>query len=292
MTTTATATISSTTVTPGPHDVHTTLNYYAPLSTDEPPYQYANFEALPPGKAGTNVGSEAHPVVVHDVRGREAAFTLDANGFQYVRASATEREFTDDARIRAVYYPEVEALLKKETGGKRVFIFDHTVRRSPDKEDGKPGREHRGPVEAVHIDQTYEASRRRVEYHLPEDAPRLLASRVRLINVWRPIANPVAHKPLAVSDWQHLDDAHDLVPVRLIYPEREGATFSVRYNPAHRWHYLSVQTPEEVLLIKCYDSQEDRARLTAHTAFEDKTSPKDAPQRQSIEVRALVFDAE
>ncbi|KAI0644885.1 hypothetical protein C8Q79DRAFT_912135 [Trametes meyenii] len=287
-----TGTNASTTAAPGPHDVQTTLNYYAPLSTDEPPYQYTSLDAPPPGRPMTNVGSEVHPVVVHDVRGREAEFTLDANGFQYVRAPATEREFTDDERIREAYYPEVEALLKKATGGKRVFIFDHTVRRSPIKEDGKPGRVERGPVEAVHVDQTYEASRRRVEYHLPEDASRLLASRVRLINVWRPIANPVAHKPLAVSDWQYLDNAHDLVPVRLIYPGREGATFSVRYNPAHRWHYLSAQTPEEVLFIKCYDSEEDRARLTAHTAFEDKTSPKDAPQRQSIEVRALVFDAE
>ena len=68
--------------------------------------------------------------------------------------------------------------------------------------------------------------------------------------------------------------------------------FSVKYNPAHKWYYLSNQTPEEVTLIKCYDSEEDRARLTPHSAFLDSSSPKDAPHRESIEVRALVFDTE
>ena len=144
----------------------------------------------------------------------------------------------------------------------------------------------------MHIDQTFEASVNRVREHLGDDAERLLKARVRLINVWRPIGNPVAHKPLAVSDWRYVNASQDLVPVRLIYPQRKGSNFSVRYNPEHKWYYLSNQTPDEVILIKCYDSEEDRARLTPHSAFVDETSPKDAPQRQSIEIRALVFDAE
>lgn len=144
----------------------------------------------------------------------------------------------------------------------------------------------------MHIDQTFQASVNRVHYHLGDEAERLLKGRVRIINVWRPIGHPAYHRPLAVSDWRTLDPEHDLVPVRLIYPHREGSTFSVRYNPAHRWYYLSEQAPDEVLLIKCYDSEEDRARLTPHTSFVDTTSPKDAPLRESIEVRALVFDTE
>lgn len=144
----------------------------------------------------------------------------------------------------------------------------------------------------MHIDQTFDASIKRVYHHLGDDAERLIKSRVRIINVWRPIGNPVAHKPLAVADWRSLDVDHDLVPVRFIYPHREGSTFSVKYNPQLRWNYLSNQTPEEVTLIKCFDSDTDKARLTPHTAFLDVSSPKDAPQRQSIEVRCLVFDAE
>jgi hypothetical protein len=47
---------------------------------------------------------------------------------------------------------------------------------------------------------------------------------------------------------------------------------------------------DEALLIKCFDSEKDgRARFTAHTAFDDPTSPPNAPPRESIELRALVF---
>jgi hypothetical protein len=50
--------------------------------------------------------------------------------------------------------------------------------------------------------------------------------------------------------------------------------------------------PEEALLLKCYDSATDgRARFTAHTAFDDPTSPSDAAPRESIETRAFVFFA-
>jgi hypothetical protein len=102
----------------------------------------------------------------------------------------------------------------------------------------------------------------------------------------------VAHNPLAVADYRFIDPDRDLIATRHIYADREGATFSVNYNPGHRWYYLSDQTPDEVTLIKCFDSDLDKARLTPHSAFHDSTSPPDAPQRQSIEVRALVFDTE
>ncbi|KAI8978771.1 hypothetical protein BD414DRAFT_421802 [Trametes punicea] len=272
-----------------PHDVPTTLNYYAPIG-DEAPYRY--IWTVPPGKPEHNLGEDPRAVIVHDARGREDEFSLDVHGFQFMKHVSAEKEFVDEDAIKTRYYKEIEELLKNVTGAKRVFIFDHTIRRHSEKDGTLPRNQLRGPVERVHIDQTYEASVKRVRQLLGDDAERLLRSRVRLINVWRPIANPVFHKPLAVGDWRSLDERADLVPVRYIYPDREGATFSVRYNPAHRWWYLAQQTPDEVTLIKCYDSETDRARLTPHTAFWDQTSPSDAPHRQSIEVRALVFDDE
>ncbi len=144
----------------------------------------------------------------------------------------------------------------------------------------------------VHVDPAYWASVERVQSHLPADAALLLQSRVRIINLWRHIVNPVAHKPLALADWCTLDKG-DLVPVKLVYPHRTGTTYGVKYNSTHelQWHYLGGQAPEEVALIKCYNSEMDRARLTPHTAFTDAGSPKDALHQQSIEVWALVFDA-
>ena len=46
---------------------------------------------------------------------------------------------------------------------------------------------------------------------------------------------------------------------------------------------------DEVMLLKCYDSDPRRARFTAHSSFDNPTSPPDAPARESIEVRTLVF---
>jgi hypothetical protein len=79
------------------------------------------------------------------------------------------------------------------------------------------------------------------------------------------------------------------VPTRLLYPDREGQTSSVRFSPEHKWKYLSGMRPEEYVLIKCYDSHDGVATLTPHTAFVDPSTPADAPRRQSIELRALVF---
>lgn len=68
-----------------------------------------------------------------------------------------------------------------------------------------------------------------------DKAERLLKSRYRLINVWRPIANPVYHRPLGVSDWRYLDESKDVVPVKISLPDRSAGLFSIRYNPAHQW---------------------------------------------------------
>ena len=80
------------------------------------------------------------------------------------------------------------------------------------------------------------------------------------------------------------------MPVKLIYPDREGETCSVRPSEGHRWHYLNQQTPGEVLLIKCFDSKTDgRARRVPHSAFIDEERENEVT-RESIEVRALVFN--
>lgn len=173
------------------------------------------------------------------------------------------------------------------TGASKVFIFDHTIRR--EVQGNTPGTSTlRGPVQRVHIDQSYSASLSRVPHHLPEEADELVKGRVQIINVWRPIKQ-IQRDPLAIAE-AHSVREEDLVPVALIYPNRNGETLSVRYNKGQRWFYRSGLTPEEVILIKCFDSKTDgRARRVPHTAFVDPSSDADAPTRESIEIRALVF---
>jgi chloramphenicol 3-O-phosphotransferase len=75
-------------------------------------------------------------------------------------------------------------LLLSRTGAVRVFIFDHTIRRT--KNPDAPDAAFRGPVRSVHIDQSYSASVERVRYHLPEEADALLQKRFQIINVCVP----------------------------------------------------------------------------------------------------------
>lgn len=139
----------------------------------------------------------------------------------------------------------------------------------------------------MHIDQSYKAGPERVLRHVPQDADRLLKGRYQIINVWRPIKT-IRKDPLGVVDATSVPDGN-LVPVQLVYPDRVGETFTVRPNEVHRWFCLKEQTPEETILIKCFDSKTDgRARRTPHSAFVNPAFEDEAP-RESIEVRALVF---
>ncbi|OKL57355.1 hypothetical protein UA08_07540 [Talaromyces atroroseus] len=264
------------------HHVETTLNYYKPAEDGAPPEpNYVN-------KQNTFYReSTVFDVKVHDVSGNELDYTLDKNGFQIYYHESKQKAFVDDEEIKKEYYPETEQLLKDATGASKVFIFDHTIRRPPSDPNAEKDTL-RGPVQRVHIDQSYEASANRVKYHLPSEAETLLKGRYQIINVWRPI-KAIYKDPLAVADAHSVPDS-DLVPVKLIYPDREGETYTVKANKEHKWYYRYGQTPEMVTLIKCFDSKVDgRARRVPHSAFVNPETETGFPERESIEVRALVF---
>ena len=89
------------------HDVQTTLYYYKDPGDGSPPApSYI-------GKPETyERPSEATNVVVSDIRGSEANYDLDRNGFQFYKHASVEKAFGDDEHIKQVYYPETEQLLR------------------------------------------------------------------------------------------------------------------------------------------------------------------------------------
>lgn len=54
-------------------------------------------------------------------------------------------------------------------------------------------------------------------------------------------------------------------------------------------NYAYGQRPDDVMLVKCFDSKTDgRARMVSHSAFvNEETEHMEA--RESIEIRAMVF---
>ncbi|WP_027579475.1 CmcJ/NvfI family oxidoreductase [Bradyrhizobium sp. Ai1a-2] len=261
------------------------LNYLAPVAGK--PRTYALDP--PPGEPKSTALPEPHNVPIFDGRLIADRFSLDREGFALVKHPTAVRNYYDDNEIRRVYYPAVEAFLKATLKADRVVIFDHTVRKrvegAPDVRDGTP----RQPATRVHVDQTDLSGRNRVFEHLPDEANELVKGRVQVINLWRPIRGPLRDAPLAMCDGQSVTPG-DLIASDLIYPNRRGETYSVKYNANHRWFYFPEMTPDEALLLKCYDSEADgRTRFAPHTAFIDPTTPADAEPRESIEVRTLVF---
>jgi hypothetical protein len=266
-----------------PGHVDGVLNYTE--DTGEKPFTYL-YEP-PAGMPARSARTVKHAMRILDGRALRDRITLDREGFALANHETGVTDFYNPEEVRRVYYPEVERLVKEATGAARVVVFDHNVRCRPMAKRGDAGV--REPVKFAHNDYTLKSGPQRVRDLLPDEAGELLNHRYAIINVWRPIRGPVKESPLAVCDARSME-LKDFLPSDLLYRDRTGEVYSISFSPNHRWYYIPQMERDEALLLKCYDSAVDgRARFTAHSAFEDPSSPPDAPPRESIEARTLVF---
>jgi len=230
---------------------------------------------------------DRHLMPVMDGRPLAKDFSLDTSGFAFVRHPTAMRDFFDAGEIRRVYYPEMEALIASQSGARRVFVFDHTLRTGDETE--RQEKKIREPVKSVHNDYTEWSGPQRVRDFFPEEAEELLKRRFAIIQVWRPINLPVARDPLAIADARSLA-GKDFIAAERRFPDRVGEIYQFEHNPAHRWFYFPHMRRDETIVFKVYDSAKDgRARWSMHTSFDDPQSPPDAGPRESIEIRAFAF---
>lgn len=229
-----------------------------------------------------------HVVPIHDARTVDGQFSLEHDGFVLTRHETAVSNFYDEEELRATYDREIEQLVKDFTGANRVVVFDHTLRTNA--ENKRVEEKAREPVRVAHNDYTEKSGPQRVRDNLPAgEAEALLKRRLAVVQVWRPINTTVRQMPLAICNAQSIA-MNDLIASDLKYRDRTGEIYQLAYNPGHRWFYFPNMERNEALVFKCYDSLKDgRSRFTAHTAFEDPTSPPDAPPRESIETRTLAF---
>ena len=242
-----------------------------------------------PGSTDVRTGGEQDPrrVVIHNGRPHVQEFALDGDGFRFIRHDTKVADFFNEDEIKRAYYPEMEALVKAESGAKRVVVFDHTLRTADDAL--REARKIREVVRRAHNDYTEWSGPQRVRDLLPDEADDLLSRRFAIIQVWRPIRHPVETFPLAICDARSVA-FDDFVISERIYPNRKGQTYAITYNPAHQWYWFPRMRRDEALVFKVFDSLKDgRARWTAHTAFDDPTAPPNARPRESIEIRTLAF---
>ena len=268
---------------PPPQTIEPVVNYM--INDGTPIYTYTGG----PGSLDVRNGGtpDPHKVVMHNGRPHADEFKLDVNGFRFVHHDTKVKDFFDEAEIKRVYYPEMEALIKAQSGAKRVVVFDHTLRTADDalREKAKI----REVVRRAHNDYTEWSGPQRLKDVVPDEADELLKRRFAIIQVWRPIRHPVETHPLAIADARSVDPKDFVISERR-YPDRVGQTYVIGYNPDHKWFWFPRQARDEALVFKVYDSAKDgRARWTAHTAFDDPTTPPNARPRESIEIRTLAF---
>lgn len=265
--------------------VRAPLNYIVPQET-KPVFHSA---ALTGGAIEQFFETVDHTVQISDMRPFADTQSIDREGFALLDHPTSVDDLYDDDAVEQTYYPEIEALLRREFGASRVVVFDAT--RRSDGGGGAANRDGlRGPAGRVHVDYTAKSGPQRAKDILgTAEAARLADSGARIvqINVWRPIRGPVERSPLALADASSVAP-DDLVATDQVFPGRVGEIYNLAYDPKQRWYFAPGMTPDEVLLIKGWDSLDDgRARFTPHSAFNLPDSANAAP-RESIEVRTLV----
>ena len=263
--------------------------------TAEIPYTVDNGDVLvnesfgPKNIHGRRTGTvELKTMTVLNGRGLAERLSLDDQGLVFVEHRTKVADFFDENQVRTVYYPEIEQLIRSKSGASRVVIFDHALRSGDQAE--REEKLIRNPVLQAHNDYTEWSGPNRLREILPDEADDLLAHRFAIIQVWRATNWPIQSNPLALADARSIA-FDDLMIAERRYPHRVGQTYRLKYNRNHRWIYFPEMRRDEAIVFKVYDSEKNRARFTAHTSFDDPTTPPNAPPRQSIEVRTFAFFA-
>jgi hypothetical protein len=147
------------------------------------------------------------------------------------------------------------------------------------------------PARFVHVDMAKEDAATVRARGAPEGRT---ISRSAQYNVWRALSGAPQDVPLGLCAYPSIA-ADDLLPCEAIFDPLDGspewgfANYLLAYNPDHRWFYYSDMTPDEAIVFKTSESDESRAQLMPHGAFDNPLAGPDAPPRVSLEMRGTCY---
>jgi hypothetical protein len=235
---------------------------------------------------------------------------MDRLGVSLARLESRCANIYDAAEVERVYYPEIERLLLGFFPGATdalaynhdVFDKDYAGDRTEDQDARNPG-VNASYAMLVHNDLNDNSGRvrcrelltrnlrnfGRAQHYSEEEADAKMSRRFMSINLARPIET-VEQYPFVLCAWPSFADQPYITNYR-IYDDRVGETTRFTYRPGHEWYWFPQQQPNEVSMLKCYDSVTDGSvsRWSFHTACIDPTAPADARCRKNVVVRAFVF---
>ncbi len=239
-----------------------------------------------------------------------SAESMDRLGVSLAHCESQCRNFYDHEEVERVFYPEMERLLLEFfPGATDALVYNHDVfdkhyagDRTEDQDNKNPGI-NANYANLVHNDLNDNSGRVRCrelltknlrnfgrEQHYTEaEADAKMARRFMSINLAKPMET-VQQNPFVLCAWPSFADQPYITNYR-IYDDRVGETTRFTYRREHEWYWVPQQQPNEVSMLKCYDSVTDGSvsRWSFHTAAIDWTAPADAPCRKNVVVRSFVF---
>jgi hypothetical protein len=239
-----------------------------------------------------------------------SAECMDRLGVSLAHLESKCSNFYDSAEVERVFYPEIEKLLLEFfpdatdalVYNHDVFDKDYTGDRTEDQANKNPGVNARYST-LVHNDLNDNSGRVRCrelltknlrnfgreQHYTEEEADEKMSRRFVSINLAKPMET-VGQFPFVLCAWPSFADQPYITNYR-IYDDRVGETTRFTYRPDHEWYWFPQQKPNEVSMLKCYDSVTDGSvsRWSFHTACIDPNAPANARNRRNCVVRAFVF---
>lgn len=239
-----------------------------------------------------------------------SAESMDKLGVSLAHCESDCQNFYDAHEVERVFYPEIEKLLLDFfPGATDALVYNHDVfdkhyegDRTENQDDKNPG-VNANYANLVHNDLNDNSGRVRCwelltrnlrnfgrEVNYTEDEAReKMSRRFMSINLAKPM-HTVKQNPFVLCAWPSFADQPYINNYR-IYDDRVGETTRFTYRPEHEWFWIPGQQPNEVSMLKCYDSVTDGSvsRWSFHSACIDPNQPDDAPCRKNVVVRSFVF---
>lgn len=259
------------------------FNYIA--SMDEVPEFHTEVPEL------SNLKFDPHELPVRDIR-RGSAPSLEREGFLHARLSFSAGPETSPAELDGRLAPLLIDYFTAMTGAPKVIMTPPLVRMSD--RNGRNEVVNSIPARYVHVDYNQSEFHRLASNLIADDPDRdyWLSGRYATYNTWRVLSDPPQDMPLAVVDRSTLAP-EDLISGRTIIGRGDDAMIfghgMVRYNPNHRWCYISDMTKEDMLVFVGFDSADDGLPGNPHSSFDNIAAGDRAVRRVSCEMRAMVF---
>lgn len=246
-------------------------------------------------------------VVIRDGRAASLPGWVDC-GFERLGHASSMQDWTDDAEIAAVHYPEAEALARSLTGMPHALVADHVKRNA---EDSGRARE-QNPVRLVHSDfaDDYGDHVRRNYRNVKGRGAAALARagltgddvagarRIVMLQLWRNLGAPKMDLPVAWIDARTVD-REEMKPFRyngyVAGADAFDAVAIIRPDDPsrHHWYAFPKLRVDEVVAFRTYDTDmvpTGETYFTPHSAFRDPDVELGRPPRFSIELRIVCLD--